>query len=146
MVDVLQKSFELPVTINGKVYEFTFKIPGIKFDIEVGYKAAEIRTRAYPPANGQMAGLDQSAFQWSRCAAYMELYLEKSPLAWVFSEGADKKPVVNYENFPGNEIDTVYLIGAAFEEAYGRFRRGGDINPRPSGADVVGSQPDSGAS
>ena len=51
MSDALQGTFE--VEVDGETY--VFRKPSIKQDIEVGYKATDIRKRAYPDAGGSGA-------------------------------------------------------------------------------------------
>ena len=143
-MDPLQTTFD--VTLEGSKGTFTFRIPKVTFDMEVGYKSAEIRRNAYPAGGGVLTGLDDAAYAFSRYAAFMELYLESSTETWPFSKDAAGKPVVDSSKFPPTHIDAVYEVGAAFDTAYGRFRRTGNFNIASAGAETVASQPNPGAS
>lgn len=140
MPDILSKTFD--VAADGDTY--TFRIPTIRFDIEVSYKAADVRRRAFPDGQGVISDADNLAYNFSRGAAYLELYLEKATATWPFSTGKDGKPVVDFESFPPHLGDKVFAVGAAFNEAYGRFRRTGNFNIPASGAETMAGQPDPG--
>ena len=142
MSDILKTSFD--VTVNGVTY--TFKIPSIAFDIETSYKSQEIRQRAYPAGGGALAGADGQAFRFSRCAAYMELYLTAATDPWPYSVGLDKAPVVDFQQFPPTKADEVYAVGDAFETDYGRFRRTGSFDNPPAGKKIVAGEQNPGSS
>lgn len=135
MPEPLQDRFD--VTVDDDVY--TFRMPTIRQDIEVGYRASEIRQRAYPTSMGALGGLDYATLQFTRFAAYLELYLVKASTGWPY--GIDdanlqafdfsKAPEVRFENFPFDRTDDVYAVGQKFEAEVARFRKRGDKN-RPS--------------
>jgi hypothetical protein len=140
MPEILQNSFD--VTIGSDV--FTFRVPSIRFDIEVSYKAAEVRRRAYPAGGGSTQDMDNMAYAFSRGIAYMELYLERANVDWPWSAGKDGKPTIDFERFPAHKGGAIYDIVAGFDEEYGRFRRTGSFNREPVGEEVVAGQPNSG--
>jgi hypothetical protein len=131
----LQDRFD--VKVGEDVY--TFRMPTIRQDIEVGYRAAEIRQRAYPSSMGGLNGLDFATLQFTRYAAYLELYLIRSTTGWPFgisdndakSFDFNKSPEVKFEKFTFDRTDDVYAVGQAFEAEVARFRTRGDSN-RPS--------------
>lgn len=137
MPDVLQKTFD--VTVEGDIY--TFKIPSIRYRVEVNGRATDIRRRAYPDGmeNERQGIIDNATYWFSRCCAILELYLEKATTTWVYGEedpeklDRSKSPVVNFENFPFGRDTTVEAIGLAFETELGRFRKGGNSDKRPPG-------------
>lgn len=133
MADVTQQTFD--VSYEGA--SFTFRIPKITHDVEVGYKAADVRRRAFPEGRGYIDGLDYSAVQFSRYAAYLELYLTAATAEWPFSAGADGKPVVDSTKFPFEFQEDVYGLGAAFETELSRFRRPRAANNGSASAEAV---------
>jgi hypothetical protein len=137
-VEPLQDKFD--VQVEGATY--TFKIPTIKYDIEVGYRAADVRAKAYPEGAGQMAGLDWQAVSFSRYCAILELYLIKSTTLWPYGFAEDDltkvdlnaPPKVEFDKFPLSASDDVFAVGQAFETEVGRFRRRRHPDPAPAGA------------
>lgn len=111
---------------------FTFRMPTIKFDVEVAYRAANIRHRAVPEGQGFAGNLDYSAIEFARCAALMELYLEKATVEWPWTSGEGGKPAVDFEKWPLDQIDSVYGIGAAFQTEMSRFRRPRAADQQPA--------------
>ena len=138
MSDILKDSFTVKDSTGG---EYSFKIPSIVFDMQVSYKAAEIRRRAYPDGGGALGSIDFQAVQFSRYCAFLELYLLGANRLWPYGladdaiEKLDAKTqtAVNFEKFPVTSADLVYEVGGAFEEAYAQFRRPGDPDKRPPG-------------
>lgn len=138
MPEPLQDRFE--VTVSGSVY--TFRIPTIRYDIELGYRSAEIRNKAYPDGMGSMGGLDLQALQFSRYCAMLELYLLKATTLWPYGFADDDltkvdlnaPPKVSFENFPVDRSEDVWTVGQAFETEVARFRRRRDPNGAPAGA------------
>jgi len=150
MSDVLAD--RLTVTVGQHTYDF--RMPSIRFDIEVGYRAADVRRRAYPEGMGALGAVDFSAVQFSRACAYLELYLIGASTLWPYGIADDhdlsrvdpaKPPKVDFEKFPISAADLVLEVGAAFEDAYGRFRRPGLVNGRSAGTETVAGKPDPGA-
>lgn len=136
MPDPLQDRFE--VVVGGDTY--VFRIPTIRYDMEVGYRAADVRRRSFPEGAGQMVGLDFQAVNFSRYCAYLELYLLKSSTLWPFGFATDDPaqidwnkaaPPVDFEKFPPSRREDVYLVGDAFEREVARFLSRGDTG-RPS--------------
>lgn len=115
--DVLQD--ELTVTVRET--DYVFRLPTIRYDIEVAARALAIRRRADPEGGGAIYGIGEQAARLSFALAIMELYLAGGP-EWPFSPGPAGKPAVNHEKFPRNKTALVYEIGGAFEQAYERFR------------------------
>ena len=123
-----------PQTIDVKLGDdtFTFKVPTIRFDMEVSYRAAAVRRRAVPESSGFADAIDNQAFQFSRFAAMIELYLTAATVEWPWSPGADGKPVVDVDKFPLEHLDDVYGLGAGFEAEMSRFRRPRVVDPKPA--------------
>ena len=143
MSDPLASEFD--VTVDRET--FTFRKPGIYFQIEIGYRAADVRRRAAPATNGVLPndfGIDRTAAEFARCCALLELYLVRSDQAWVFSPGADGKPVVDSSKFPADREDTVWQVATAFEDEVARFRKRRNPGQPPAGAETVGGQPNPG--
>ena len=141
MSDVLDETLEVIV----RKQKYIFKIPSITFDIEVGYRATEIRQRIAPQFMGSLFGLDNAAAQLARNFAVMELYLLRADVPWPFSPGPNGKPVVDSAKFPRDKTNTVYDIGQAFEAAYGRFRDDGTGDNQSNGDQAVAGVEDPGA-
>lgn len=139
MSGVLQETLVVKDSEGG---EYTFKIPTITFDIQVSYKAAEIRRRAYPDGGGAIGAIDFQAVQFSRCCAFLEMYLTASSRLWPYGyrdSEIDKldprnPPVVNFEKFPAEAGELVYEVGGLFEAEYAQFRRPRDTDKRPTSA------------
>jgi len=141
MPDVLQDTFDIEINQvtdkDGQTVTpgdtFKFKIPTIKFDIEVSYRAADVRRRAYPDSQGQYA-VDMASIAFSRSCAILEMYLVSSTVVWPYgiNDGQtldpSKQPAVDFEKFPVQYTDDVYKIGEAFEQAVTRFRTRGNTN------------------
>lgn len=120
--ELLQDKFD--VTVRDKRY--TFRMPSIRYDMEVGYKAAEIRRSADPAGVGAWNTADYVADTFSRYCAIIELYLVAADEEWPFSPGKDGKPVVDSSRFPLKKRTTVYEIGGAFQQTFDRFCSDGD--------------------
>lgn len=142
MSDVLADRF----TVDVDGHQYTFRIPTIKFDIETGYKAADVRRRAYPEAGGTLGAVDFSAVQFSRACAYFELYLTGATTLWPYGFVDDSDlskvnpatpPIVDFEKFPVSAANTVLKVGAAFDERYADFREPRHRDNRPAGAEAV---------
>lgn len=137
----LQSTFD--VVVNDDTY--TFQIPTIRFDIEVGYKAADVRARAYPEGGGTLGGLDFAAANFSRYCAYIELYLRRATTLWPYGYDNDdlgnvdfsRPPQVDFLKFPADRTEDVYQVGAAFDTEVGRFRQRRDRSRERAGAEVV---------
>ena len=132
MSDPMSPTFD--VVVEGETY--TFRKPTIKMAIELGYKAADVRRRAFPAAGGALPNdytLDYQSIRFAQACAVMELYLTGSDQTWPFSAGTDGKPVVNFEQFPPDREDTIWKIGAGFDTEVARFRTRGNPNPTPPG-------------
>lgn len=130
MSDVMQD--RLTVTVNNQTY--TFRIPSIKYDLEVGYKAGEIRRKAYPSEQGVLGTIDMQGVQFARYCAILELYLTSASTLWPYGyDDSDmakvdpqKPPVVDFEKFPVRKSRLVFKVGEAFETEYARFCDEGD--------------------
>ena len=128
------------MTVEGSTY--TFKIPTIAYDMQVGYRAAEIRAKAYPEGAGAMGGLDWQAVSFSRYCAIIELYLLKSTTLWPYGFTDDNlakvdlnaPPKVEFDKFPVSASEDVFAVGQAFESEVARFRRRRHSNQQPAGA------------
>ena len=138
MPEPLQDRFD--VTVEGATY--TFRIPTIRYDIEVGYRAGEIRAKAYPDGAGAMAGLDWQAVSFSRYCAVLELYLIKATTLWPYGFADDdlgrvdfnNPPKVTFDTFPVSASEDVFAVGQAFEAEVARFRRRRHPDRPPAGA------------
>jgi hypothetical protein len=133
--DVLQD--ELTVSVRG--VDYVFRLPSIRYDIEVAGRASSIRRAADPASGGQIYGIGERAARLSFALAIMELYLKAGP-EWPFSAGPGGKPVVNHEKFPRDKTATVYEIGGAFEEAYARFCDDGTADVNRASAEALAGQ------
>ena len=145
MSGTLQTSFD--VSVEGDT--FTFKMPTIKFEIETSYRAADVRRRAYPEANGGLATADWQMVRFSRYCAILELYLLRATTLWPYGYATDddlakidfaKPPAVDFEKFPAECSDLVFLVGEAFEAEMQRFRRRRNPAVGSTGAEAVVSQ------
>lgn len=149
MPDILQTTFD--VEYDGITY--TFRIPSIKYRIELGARAAEIRNKAYP--SGQMSErlgiVDWSAVNFSRWCAMFELYLVRCTHSWpygsedVASIDLTKPPAVDFEKFPADRETDVESVGEAFETQRARFRQRGNTDERSAGTEAMGGVGNTGA-
>jgi hypothetical protein len=145
LADVLSETFD--VEVEGETY--TFKTPSIKYSVELGYRSADVRQRAYPQARGELGTIDMQGVMFSRNCAILELYLVKATTLWPYGVIDDSKasavdfsksPVVDFEKFPADCEDLVMLVGGAFEEARSRFRTRRNRNAKPASAEAVASE------
>jgi hypothetical protein len=145
MPDVLDSTFD--IVVDGHTY--TFKIPSIKYHIEVGYKAADVRRRAFPEAGGALGTLDMDGVWFARYCAILELYLVKATTGWPYGIADDRKatpldfanpPKVDFEKFPADCEQLVSQVGLAFETEKARFRSGRDTDRKSAGDQAVASQ------
>ncbi len=141
MADVLTDTIELVV----RKQTYVFKVPTVAFDLEVGYRAMQIRQRIAPQTMGGLYGLDNAAATTSRNFAIMELYLLRASDPWPFTAASDGKPVVDSSKFPLNKTNTIYEIGLAFEGAYSRFRDDGTGDGEFAGDQAVAGLENPGA-
>lgn len=155
MPQPFQDTFDVTVeNEDGSKDTYTFRIPGIRFDIEVAYRAADIRNRIAPQSGGAITGLDMQSIILSRSGAILELYLVKATTLWPYGVDEDdvtkvdttRKPAVDFDKFPFNRTDDVYRVGARFEEELARFRRRGNTGKGSAGGETVGRGEDPGAS
>jgi hypothetical protein len=137
MSDVLADRF----TITLDTDEYVFRIPSIRYDVELGYRAADVRRRCYPDAGGMLGGVDYAAVAFSRACAILELYLISANTLWPYGFSDDdlskvdvsKPPKVDFEKFPLSSADQVVAVGEAFEREYTRFRTKRPANSGPTG-------------
>jgi hypothetical protein len=143
--DVISDTFD--VTVEDATY--TFKIPSIKFNLEVGYRAADVRRRCYPEFNGALGSLDWESVSFARYCAIMELYLVRATTGWPFGIADDAKigavdfakpPVIDFEKFPRDCEILVFRVGEAFETERNRFRQRGNTNRPPVGGQAVAGE------
>ena len=137
--DPLSRTFD--VVIEGETY--VFRKPGIYYAIEMGYRAADVRRRAFPTGGGGFPGdfgLDYDAVSFARACATMELYLDRSDQEWPYSAGTDGKPMVDSSRFPSDREDTVRKVGNAFEAEMARFRTRRNPDKPPAGPEAVAGQ------
>lgn len=136
---------EFDVTVDGEVY--TFRKPGIRYRIELGYASADVRRRAFPSAGGVLPsdfGIDAEAANFARACAILELYLMRSDQSWPLSTAADGKPKVDFDKFPPEREATIWQLSAEFEREVARFRTRGNTNQPPAGEQAVGGVANSG--
>jgi len=148
MSDVLADRFT--VEVDDHAYEF--KIPSIRYDIEVGYRAADIRRRAVPESGGALGAVDFQTVQFSRACAYLELYLIGASTLWPYGLEDDdlskinmaNPPAVNFEKFPLYAADMVMNVGVAFEQKYADFRRPRNRRQGSAGTEAMAGSENSG--
>jgi hypothetical protein len=131
--DVLQS--EIVVTVRGEKY--TFRMPSIRFEMEVGYKANDICGRAMPDNSSPTASLlgpGNRAYNFAWCCAVLELYLIRATAEWPFTDGPGR---VNADKFSFGKSQVVEEIGSAFSLELNRFRDAGSANTDAAGAEVV---------
>jgi hypothetical protein len=141
--DPLSPTFD--ITLDGETY--TFRKPGIRFSIELGYRCADVRRRAFPAQGGVLPGdfgLDYDAVNFARACAIMELYLVRASEQWPYSPGPDGKPSVDFDKFPADREDTVRRLSNEFDTAVARFRTRRNPDDAPGGTEAVAGQPNPG--
>ena len=141
--DPLSPTFD--ITVEGETY--TFRKPGIRFLIEIGYRSADVRRRSFPAQGGTLPGdfgLDYAAVNFARACAIIELYLVRASEQWPFSPGPDGKPMVDFDKFPADREETVQNLAAEFDSAVARFRTRRNPDGSSGGAEAVAGQPDIG--
>jgi hypothetical protein len=139
VADPLSPEFDIVVDEGT----YTFRKPTIRYLIELGFKAADVRRRAFPQSGGVLPidfGVDRTTVEMATSFAILELYLVRSDQTWCFSPGPDGKPIVDFTQFPFEYEDTVWRIRTEFDKQVDRFRKRGDP-PKPRiGEQAVGSQ------
>lgn len=138
--DVIQN--EIRVAVRGNTY--TFRMPSIQYEAEVGYRTNDLLAQAVPEGTTQQAtmmgpGANAYGIMWSR--AVMELYLIRATDEWPFTGGPG---VVKSALFPLNRSRTVEAIGGAFQAEMVRFLDDGTADAKPPGAEAVAGQPNPG--
>lgn len=124
---------------------YVFRKPGIYHRIELGYRAAEVRRKAYPLAGGVLDfGVDRATVDFARDCAILEMYLVRSDQSWPFTPGEGGKPVVDSSKFPPEREQTVWDIGEEFSRQVERFRARRNPAGPPAGDEAVGGQPNPG--
>lgn len=117
--------------------------------MEVGYRASDIRQRCYPEFGGALGTLDMDCVYFARYCAIIELYLVRSSTGWVYGIADDnnlgvldfaKPPAVDFDKFPANAEQLVFLVGEAFEKERERFRSRRNTNPKPPVPEAVAGQ------
>lgn len=131
--DVLQT--EIVVAVRGNNY--TFRMPSIRFEIEMGYRANDICGRSMPEDSTPQASLlgpGNRAFNFAWYCAAMELYLIRATTEWPFTGGPGR---VVSERFPLGKAQTVEEIGSAFSVELNRFRDDGSADDNANGKEAV---------
>ncbi len=130
------------LTVMGGNEQFVFRIPSPFDQIKHGVRQREIIRRTDPTAAAEMDGLDQTTVFLTRCLATFEVFLVSTTAAWPYSEGPDRKPVIDSSKFPPESITTVMEVAQGFETALDSFfvSRLGD--GKPAGTENMESQPD----
>ena len=122
---------EITITVRGD--DYIFKIPGIRYELEVGYRSAKLRRESDPDGIGDLSAVDMGAIETAWCGAVLELYLLRSSAAWPFSKDGTGKPIVRFDNFPSTKFATMRDVGAAFGRAVARFRDDRVADDKPAG-------------
>jgi hypothetical protein len=138
--DLLQS--EIAVTVRGEKY--TFRMPSIRFEIEVGYKANDICGRSMPDGltpSATLLGPGNRAYNFAYCCALLELYLKKATTEWPLTDGPGN---VNSEKFPFGKSQVVEEIGVALGAELNRFRDDRPADGKPPGAESVAGKQDPG--
>lgn len=131
--DVLQN--EVIVTVRGDKY--TFRMPSIRFEMEMGYKTNDICGRAMPEGSSPTASLlgpGNRAYNFAWCCAVLELYLIRATTEWPFTDGPGR---VNSDKFSFGRSQTVEEIGSAFSLELNKFRDAGSADANGAGAEAV---------
>jgi hypothetical protein len=131
--DVLQN--EIVVTVRGEKY--TFRMPSIRFEMEIGYRANDICGRSVPEGSSPQAtllGPGNRAYNFAWCCAVMEMYLIRATTEWPFTDGPGR---VNADRFPFNKTQLVEEIGSAFGAELNRFRDDGSADQHDAGEKTV---------
>jgi len=124
---------------------YIFRKPGIYHRIELGYRAAEVRRKAYPGSGGILDfAVDRATVDFAQNCAIMEMYLVRSNQTWPFTPGEDGKPVVDSSKFPPDREQTVWDIGDSFSKQVLRFRTRRNTAGPQAGSQAVGGQPNPG--
>ena len=138
--EVLQREFA--VTVRGEKY--TFRMPSIEFEIEVGYRTNDICGVSLPEGSTSAASLlgpGNRAYNFAWCRAVMELYLIRATAKWPFTDGPG---LVNSAKFSFNKSQVVEEIGLAFSNEMNRFRDDRLADDDQSGEKIVVGQQDPG--
>jgi hypothetical protein len=138
--DVLQR--EVAVTVRGEKY--TFRMPSIAFEIEIGYKSNDICGRSLPEGTTPAASLlgpGNRAYNFAWCCGVMELYLIRATTEWPFTDGPG---LVNSAKFSFNKSQVVEEIGSAFSVELNRFRDSRPADDDKPGPETVAGKQDPG--
>lgn len=131
----------LTVKINNDKDSFVFKIPTIHDDIAIGSRMTRLRRVIDPSWDGFEQGVDGITQYSLRACATFELLLEQSSATWPFTEGPDRKPVVDSAKFPAANTNDLLIAYQGFTEALTTFRAGGVAGGESTGGEAVESKP-----
>jgi len=101
-------------------YEFT--VPGFVDQMKLGMYAKVIRRKYDPTGSGDLVGLDGETALLAWTIAAFEILLVGAGAKWPYSEGEDKKPVVDHTKWPHDKMETVLDVGARLDVEFLRFR------------------------
>lgn len=126
MTDALNKTISVPVGTDT----FEFRLPTIMDEIRIGVRMRDIRRAAIGPV-GDVSdiGIDSMTHYSTSAAATLEILLVASSATWPFSEGPDKKPVVDATKFPVENTGDVIDAYTAYLEGVSTFRKKGPPDP-----------------
>lgn len=132
------------ITVKVRGLAYTFRVPSIQYETEIGYKTNDILARGMPQGlspQAMMLGSGQQAYSsaWSR--AVMELYLVQADDPWPFTGGPGR---VESDRFPLSRHRLVQEIGGAFGDALNRFLDDGAADGNAAGQEAVAGQQDPG--
>lgn len=143
--DLLQTTLEFDV--GGDAY--VFRIPSFTDEIKLGLLERSIRVRlerevlpANVPATGLPTG-DGSTDFLVTVAATFEYLLLRGP-KWVYSNGQNGEPVIDYQKWPNDKVMTAANVVTRYQAELSRFRSGGTPNGQSAGGEAVASEPNSG--
>ena len=116
----------LATTLEVKLGQdtYVFKIPTLHDEIAIGSRMSTLR-RAIDPSWDGFTLLDGTTQYALRAAATFELLLQRASVTWPFSEGLDKKPVIDSSKFPADKAHVTVQAYERYEAALNRFRYGG---------------------
>lgn len=126
----------LLVEVNG--VEYTFSVPNMKDELELGAHMRAIRREYAPGTYGEEEGLDYTTVLYFRGCALMEKRLVRCSDAWPYSQDEKTgKPYVDHRNFPEERVMEVGQVALEYQQQLADFREKRARNNKPPGNQAV---------
>lgn len=132
-------------TVKGlKGDSYTFRIPSFYDEFTIAAHVKDIRVATDPNWDGYDNGLNYGTTVAMRACATFEAQLSSTSATWVYTTGADQKPVVQSSKFPPDKVSEVLDVFDKYNASVARFRATGSPDEPPPPPKAVESERDQG--